>query len=86
MATGFSMFDGNCQIRRANIRFDGRAQVDLKAENGAFDWTWFFSSVDHAPQVLAVALTAIATRRGVYVTLDEPVKPESEVGNFGILG
>jgi len=29
-------FDGPCQIRRANIRGDGRAQLDLKAENGAF--------------------------------------------------
>jgi hypothetical protein len=37
------MFDTTCEIRRANIRGDGRAQLDLKADNGAFDWSWFFS-------------------------------------------
>jgi len=78
------MFDGPCEIRRANIRFDGRAQLDLKADNGAFDWSWFFSSVDHASQVLAVALTAIATNRRVYCTINDPVQPETEVGNFGV--
>src|SRR5438309_2215964 len=41
---GKTMFDGTCEIRRAGITTDGRAQLDLKAENGEFDWTWFLSA------------------------------------------
>lgn len=78
------MFDGTCQIRRAHIRGDGLAQLDLKADDGAFDWSWFISSADHANQVLAVALTAIATNRGVYCMINDPVQPMAEVVNFGV--
>ena len=77
-------FDSTCQIRRVNIRGDGRAQLDLKADNGMFDWSWFLSSADHANQVLAAALTAIATNRGVYCTISDPVQPWAEVVNFGV--
>jgi hypothetical protein len=35
---GNPMFDGTYQIRRVNINGDGRAQLDLKADNGMFDW------------------------------------------------
>jgi len=39
-----------------------------------FDWSWFISSADHTNQVLAAALTAIATNRDVYCTINDPVQ------------
>lgn len=79
------MFDGTCEIRRANIRDDGRAQLDMKADNGAFDWNWFLSSVQNGNAVLAVALTALATNRKVYCSINDPVQGWAEVGAFGLL-
>ena len=79
------MFDGSCEIRRANVRADGRAQLDLKADNGAFDWQWFLSPVDIGGPVLAAALTALATNKRVYCTINDPVGPWSEVQNFGVV-
>ena len=78
------MFDGTCQIRRANVRGDGRAQIDLKADNGAFDWSWFLSSAANGNAVLAAALTAIATNKKVYCTINDPVQAWAEVVNFGV--
>jgi hypothetical protein len=78
------MFDGNCEIRRANVRGDGRAQLDLKADNGAFDWTWFLSSVQNGSPVLAAALTALATNKKVYCTINDPIQAWAEVVVFGI--
>jgi hypothetical protein len=44
----------------------------------------FVSSADHTNQVLAAVLTTIATNRGVYCTINDPVQPWTEVVNFGI--
>jgi hypothetical protein len=79
------MFDSTCQIRRANIRSDGRAQLDLKADDGTFDWNWFLSSTGNANACLAAALTAIATNKKVYCTINDPVQAWAEVGNFGVV-
>ncbi|QSQ24226.1 hypothetical protein JY651_04470 [Pyxidicoccus parkwayensis] len=79
------MFDGTCEIRRANVRSDGRAQLDLKADNGAFDWQWFLSSAEIGSPVLAAALTAIATNKRVYCMINDPVGPWSEVVAFGVV-
>ena len=78
------MFDSTCEIRRALIRSDGRAQLDLKADNGAFDWNWFFSSTQNANAVLAAALTALATNKKVFCTINDPVQAWAEVVNFGV--
>jgi len=78
------MFDSTCQIRRAGVRDDGRAMLDLKATDGTFDWSWFLSSVANADRVLAAALTAIATNKNVYCTINDPVQAWDEVVNFGI--
>ena len=78
------MFDGTCEIRRANVRGDGRAQLDLKADDGTFDWNWFVSSAQNSNPVLAAALTALATNKKVYCTINDPVQGWSEVVNFGV--
>jgi hypothetical protein len=79
-----SMFDGTCEIRRANVKDDGRAQLDLKADDGTFDWSWFVSSTQHANPVLAAALTALATNKKVYCTINDPVQAWAEVVSFGV--
>jgi hypothetical protein len=81
---GATMFDGTCEIRRALIRGDGRAMLDLKADNGTFDWNWFLSSTKNANAVLAVALTALATNKKVWCTINDPVQAWAEVVNFGL--
>jgi hypothetical protein len=78
------MFDGSCDIRRANIRADGRAQLDIKADDGSFDWGWYLSSVQNGSAVLAAALTAIATNKHIYCSINDPVQPWAEVGVFGV--
>jgi hypothetical protein len=78
------MFDGTCEIRRANVRGDGLAQIDLKADDGTFDWSWFVSSAANTNGVLAAALTALATNKKVYCTINDPVQPWAEVVNFGV--
>lgn len=78
------MFEGQCEIRRAHLRGDGRAQLDLKADNGAFDWSWFISSAQFGTPVLAVALTAVATNKKVYCTINDP-QPFAEVIDFGVV-
>jgi hypothetical protein len=78
-------FDGNCEIRRAGIRPDGRAQVDMRAVNGAFDWNWFVSNPEKGKEVLAVALTAIASGKQIACTIENESQPFAEVGFFGIV-
>lgn len=78
------MFDGTCEIRRVSIREDGRAQLDLKADNGTFDWNWFVSSVQNGNAVLAVSLTAISTNKKVTCVINDPVQPWAEVVMFGL--
>ncbi|HEY8870777.1 MAG TPA: hypothetical protein VIM30_15505 [Candidatus Limnocylindrales bacterium] len=78
------MFDNTCEIRRAHIRGDGKAQLDLKADDGTFDWSWFVSSVQNANPVLAAAFTAMATNKKIYCTINDPVQAWAEVVNFGL--
>jgi hypothetical protein len=78
-------FDNTCQIRRALINGNGLAQLDLKADNGAFDWSWFLSSSANAKEVLAAALTAIATNKTAYATINDPVQPFATLVNFGVV-
>jgi hypothetical protein len=78
-------FDGSCQIRRALINGNGQAQLDLKADNGAFDWSWFLSTQPNANATLAAALTAIAANKSCYATINDPVKSFSTLVNFGIV-
>ena len=73
------MFDGTCLIRRAGVSAEGWAQVDLKAENGAFDWQWFLSRPEMTREVLATALVAVSTGKRVHVQLDEPITAWSPV-------
>jgi phage terminase large subunit-like protein len=77
-------FDSTCQIRRALINGNGQAQIDLKADNGAFDWQWFVSSPAAANAVLSVGLTAIATNKKIVCTINDPVTAWAQVVNFGI--
>ena len=78
-------FNGNCEIRRAGVTADGRAQLDLKATDGTFDWRWCYSTPDRAKEVLAVALTAIASNKLVYCYMDTPLPDNAVVKLFGIV-
>jgi hypothetical protein len=79
------MFDGSCFIRRAGIVADGRAQVDIKAVNGTFDWHWAWSTPARGREVLAVALTAIATNRQITCFISDPSQPALSLdGYFGL--
>ena len=68
-----------CSIRRAGVRPDGSAQLDLKADDGTFDWNWFVSAPEIGREVLAVALTALATGRTVLCGVSDPVGPFTRV-------
>lgn len=71
--------DKPCLIRRAGFNPNKVAQLDLKAEDGTFDWTWFFSDTDSARAILAVALAAMTTGKNVECTVDDPA-----TGSFAI--
>jgi hypothetical protein len=79
------MFDGVCQIRPAGVTPEGRAQLDLKAENGSFDWTWCISKTAINREVLAIALAAITSNKLVFCQMDQPVGPWSEVHRIVIV-
>jgi hypothetical protein len=64
------MFDGACDIRRAGVTEQGLAMLDLKADNGTFDWQWFVSETQNAREVLAVALVAIATGKKLHILMN----------------
>lgn len=64
-------FDGYCEIRRAGISSDGLAQLDLKAVDGTFDWTWFFSAENLGREMLAVALAAIVSNKKVEAAMND---------------
>ena len=38
-----------------------------------FDWTWFLSSPEHSREILAIALTAIASDKMVACQINDPV-------------
>lgn len=65
------MFEGVCQIRRAGVAPDGSAQLDLKDEGGAFDWTWFLSKPEISREVIATALVAVSTDKRLIVQIEE---------------
>jgi len=75
------MFDGVCEIRRAGVSPEGLAQLDLKADDGTFDWNWFLSKDDLSKEVLATALVAIASGKKVAVQM-ETVTTWSRVVRF----
>ncbi len=81
---GTMPFSGNCEIRRAAITADGKAELDMKATDGTFDWHWFYSTPERAKEVLAVALTALASNKLVYCYMENP-DAGGVVGNFGIV-
>jgi hypothetical protein len=78
-------FDGACQIRRALMMGTGVAQLDLQADDGTFTWHWYVSSTSNAQQMLAVALTAIATNKHVWATINDPTQALSQVINLGLV-
>jgi hypothetical protein len=64
--------DKGCDIRRAGYNEDNVAQLDLKAQDGTFNWNFFYSSTDNARVILAVALAAITTGKAVECQVDDP--------------
>jgi hypothetical protein len=78
-------FEGPCQIRRALIMDSGLAQVDLQANDGSFPWNWFISSSANSKQVLAVALTAIATNKLAYAVIGDASQPYAQLVDFGLV-
>jgi hypothetical protein len=69
MGATMATFEGVCEIRRGGVRSDGLAQLDLKAIDGTFDWTWFLSADNLSREVLAVALAAICSNKRVHAVL-----------------
>ena len=64
--------DKVCAIKRAGYNTNNVAQLELKAQDGTFNWSWFFSDTDQARAILAVALAAIAAGKAVECTVDDP--------------
>jgi len=64
-------FDGVCEIRRAGVDPGGLAQLDLKAVDGTFDWTFFLSTDELGREMLAVALAAICSNKRVHAQISE---------------
>ena len=73
LGTREHMYDGECQIRRAGISPEGFAQLDLKAEGGEFDWTWFLSKAEISREVLATALVAVNCDKRLAIQIEDPV-------------
>jgi hypothetical protein len=78
------MFDGICDIRRAGVTPDGRTQLDLRAADGSWDWNWFLGRQSISKEILAVALTAIASDKQVWCQMDNPAAAWSDVYRFVI--
>jgi len=78
-------FDGVCAIRRAGVSPEGLAQLDLKAEDGTFDWNWFLSRDGLSREILATALAAIVSGKRVHCQIDDPVSTWSRVYRFLII-
>lgn len=78
-------FDGVCEIRRAGVSPEGLAQLDLKAENGAFDWTWFLSRDGLGREMLATALAAVVSGKRVACVIDDPIGSWSRVARILIV-
>lgn len=78
-------FDGTCEIRRAGIDSNGLARLDLKADNGQFDWNWFFSQQAVSREVLATALAAIVSGKRVGCFIDDPIVPNGRIVNIQLI-
>jgi hypothetical protein len=77
------MTDVLCEVLRAGVTSDGRAQIDLVAVNPPqFSRTWFLSKPSTAREVLATALVAISTDKLVECVLPDPPVPWSEIEKF----
>lgn len=73
------MFDGVCEIRRAGITPEGLAQLDVRPQDGSFDWTWVLSKDGLGREMLATALAAIVSGKLINCTIEEPVSTWSRV-------
>lgn len=71
-------FTGPCEIRRAGINPDGLAQLDLKADDGTFNWTWFLSVDGLGREMLATALAAIVSNKHVDASMELPDPPGTD--------
>lgn len=78
--------DKVCDIRRAGYNPASVAQLDLRAQDGSFDWSWFYSSTDSARAVLAVALAAITAGKAVECTVDDPASGAQGISAIFLLG
>jgi hypothetical protein len=77
-------FDGVCEIRRIAMNADsGRVQLDLKATDGTFDWSWFLCKQPANREALAIGLAAITSNRNVTAYI-ENVGPWAEISIVGL--
>ena len=76
------MAENVCFIRRAGVIEDGRAQLDLKATDNSFDWTWFISAPATGKEMLAIARAAISTDRQVIAVIQDPVASFAQVNRL----
>lgn len=72
--------DKVCAIKRAGYQ-NNVAQLELKAQDGTFNWNWFYSNNDNARVILAVALAAMTAGKAVECTVDDPA---GGAGPYGI--
>jgi hypothetical protein len=68
-------FDKPCEIRRAGVTWDGRAQLDMRSVDGTLNWTWLLSEDNLGREMLAVALAAMTSNRLLNVTMTLPDPP-----------
>jgi hypothetical protein len=78
-------FEGICEIRRAGVDSNGLARLDLKADNGQFDWNWFFSQPEVSREVLATALAAIVSGKRLNCLINDPVVPNGRIVNIQLI-
>jgi hypothetical protein len=71
-------FDSPCEVRRAGINSAGQAQLDMRAVNGTFGWTWLLSADNLGREMLAVALAAMASNRQLNVGMTLPDPPGAD--------
>jgi hypothetical protein len=74
-----------CLIRTAGLNSgDDRVHFELKAVDGAFDWTPFLAKKEHNRELLALAIAAVASNKRVLIQT-ETISPWSEVWWFDLL-
>lgn len=79
-------FSGACLIRSAGLNSgDERVHFELKAVDGtSFDWTQFLAKKEHNRELLALALSAIAGNKKVFIQT-KATTPWTEVWWFDVL-